>query len=225
MGDMGFELMSKTVGMFRGAKSMSALASNLGISGNKLVSLVELWDILSTSVGSSSPYENTDYKPSYVNGHTNSSPRKKPTQEISSTPSYSYSKDFSKTTATHNYPVEVYDVDDDEEVEDSHWRTKTDFATTSTSSAENSYNLNNSSIRMLASPTRKSHTTTSGALNKSLNSSSITSPSKFFMDPGNLEIGEFLGNVRNDGITGEFDGYNFAHSKIMTNVSILIYGN
>src|SRR2546429_278799 len=117
MGTLAEELIKNTVGMFRNCKSQKDIASHLGISEDRLVNLIELWDMISCR-------------------STFSSPGKDPARLKSQCPSTSI----------------------------------------------------------------------------------MASPSKF-MDPGKLEVGKFIGNVQNDGVTGEFDGFNFSHSKIMLNVS------
>lgn len=81
-----------------------------------------------------------------------------------------------------------------------------DYSTLYSSNNNNSTISDNSSFRK--SP-KKTHSPSKSIVD--------ISPSKF-MDPGKLEIGRFVGNIRNDGVTGEFDGFNFGHSKIMLNV-------
>jgi len=41
------------------------------------------------------------------------------------------------------------------------------------------------------------------------------------IDPNKFPVGKFVGKVTNHGTTGEFDGFEYPHSKMMLNVSII----
>lgn len=80
----------------------------------------------------------------------------------------------------------------------------------------NSYNRSQSSI--IASPI--SNKKTNGSIKPSPLRLGSTSPGGK-INPKKFPVGNFIGNVTNHGTTGEFDGYSFAHSKIMLTVNML----
>jgi hypothetical protein len=112
-------------------------------------------------------------------------------------------------------PEDNFNVEDEEEyMESDNTANNSRYQTSSVTSsfAEDSYR--NTSTSFTKSPPRSP--------NKKLGTSTTKSSKSpcGFLDAGKFEPGNFLGKVQNDGITGEFDGFNYGHSKIMQTVCV-----
>ncbi len=126
-----------------------------------------------------------------------------------------------KTPVSKNQ-VEAYDffgtgsspsfVCDEDDEEDCYPNTDSDYLESSSNSGQAQSNVPLS----FASPVRKSQPGTSKGVTP-LRLGSASPGGK--IDPNKFPVGKFTGNVVNDGTSGEFDGFRYAHSKMMLTVN------
>lgn len=101
---------------------------------------------------------------------------------------------------------------DEDDEDDCYPTTDSDYLESSSNSGQQVQ----SSVPSFASPMRKSQPGTSKSVTP-VRLGSASPGGK--IDPNKFHVGKFTGNVVNDGTSGEFDGFRYAHSKMMLTVT------